>query len=149
MAIATVSVLNAPLITTKEVIDALRLTIPNSWNVPIYDDFPSDSDVVRYGVYVSDVHTVERSVNQLAVNYCGYIYNAVDQFSVTYISFQDDPYNIQLNAIIANLVTDEVDGVQLMDGYFQRTFTQDLVYGPTQAERHTWTFQMTRMEFNT
>lgn len=149
MATATYTVLNAPLITTVDVIDALRLTIPNSWNIPIYDEFPSDSDVVRYGVYVSDVHTVERSVNQLAVNYCGYIYNAVDQFNVTYISFQDDPYNVPLNAIIANLVTDEVAGVQLMDGYFQRTFTQDLTYGPTQAERHTWTFQMTRMEFNT
>ena len=97
MAIAQVTVLNAPLITTKEIIDVLRLTIPSKWNVPIYDDFPSDSDVVRYGVYVSDVHTVERSVNQLAITYCGYIYNAVDQFSVTYISFQDDPYNIPID----------------------------------------------------
>lgn len=140
--------LNAPLIDTQAIIDALFLTIPKSWNIPIFGDFPSDNEIVRYGIYVSDVHTVERSVNQLGVQYCGSIYNAVDSFNVTYISYQDDPYNTQVNAIIANLVTDSVDGVQLMDGYFERTFTQDLIYGP-QAERHVWTFQMKRLEFNT
>lgn len=141
--------LNAPLVTTNEIIEALRLTIPREWNIPIYDDFPSVADVVRYGIYVSDVHTVERTVNQLGVQYCSNIYNAVDQFSVTYISFQDDPYNIQVNAIIANLCTDQVDNIPLFDGYFSVTFDQDLVYGPTQAERHDWTFRLTRMEFNT
>lgn len=145
---ATYVPLNAPLITTENVIEALTLTIPKSYNIPIFGEFPSDNEIVRYGIYVSDVHTVERSVNQLGVQYCGSIYNAVDQFNVTYISYQDDPYGNQVNAIIANLVTDSVAGVQLMDGYFQRTFTQDLIYGP-QAERHVWTFQMTRLEFNT
>lgn len=141
--------LNAPLITTNEIIEALRLTIPTQWNIPIYDDFPSIADVVRYGVYVSDVHTVSRSVNELGVTYCSKIYNAVDQFGVTYISFQDDPYNIQVNAIIANLTVDQINGIPLFDGYFSVTFDQNLVYGPTQAERHDWTFQMTRLEFNT
>lgn len=140
--------LNAPLIETQEIIDALFLTIPKSWNIPIFGEFPSDNEIVRYGIYVSDVHTTERSVNQLGVQYCGSIYNAIDSFNVTYISYQDDPYNSQVNAIIANLVTDSVDGVQLMDGYFERTFNQDLIYGP-QAERHIWTFQMKRLEFNT
>jgi len=141
--------LNAPLVTTSEIIEALRLTIPQQWNIPIYDDFPSVSDVVRYGIYVSDVHTVSRSVNQLGVTYCSNMYNAVDQFGVTYISFQDDPYNIQVNSIIANLATDQINGRPLFDGYFSVTFEQNLVYGPTQAERHDWTFQMTRLEFNT
>ena len=141
--------LNAPLITTNEIIEALRLTIPTQWNIPIYDDFPSVADVVRYGIYVSDVHTVSRSVNQLGITYCSNMYNAVDQFGVTYISFQDDPYNIQVNAIIANLTVDQINGIPLFDGYFSVTFEQDLVYGPTQAERHDWTFQMTRLEFNT
>ncbi len=141
--------LNAPLVTTSEIIEALRLTIPQQWNIPIYDDFPSVVDVVRYGIYVSDVHTVSRSVNQLGVTYCSNMYNAVDQFGVTYISFQDDPYNIQVNSIIANLATDQINGRPLFDGYFSVTFEQNLVYGPTQAERHDWTFQMTRLEFNT
>lgn len=145
----TIVPLNAPLVTTNEIIEALRLTIPREWNIPIYDDFPSEADVVRFGVYVSDVHTVSRSVNKLGVTYCSNIYNAIDQFGVTYISFQDDPYNVQVNAIIANLATDQIDGVPLFDGYFSVTFEQNLVYGPTQAERHDWTFQLTRMEFNT
>lgn len=140
--------LNAPLITTEDVIEALRLTIPSEWNVPIYPEFPSDSDIVRYGIYVSDVHTIERSVHQLGIQYCASIYHAVDQFGVTYVSFQDDPHNVAVNAIIANLVTDEVAGRQLMEGYFQRTFSQTLFYGP-QAEKHTWLFNMTRLEFNT
>lgn len=141
--------LNAPLITTSDIIEALRLTIPTQWNIPIYDDFPSVSDVVRFGVYVSDVHTVSRTVNQLGVAYCSNMYNAVDQFGVTYISFQDDPYNVQVNAIIANLTTDRIGNRPLFDGYFSVTFEQSLVYGPTQAERHDWTFQLTRLEFNT
>ena len=145
---ATYIALNAPLITTSDITASLKLTVPTSWNVPIYDDFPSDTDIVRYGIYVSDVHTIERSVNQLGIQYCGAIYNAIDQFGVNYISFQDDPYNVQVNAIIANLVTVKIDGTALMDGYFSRTFSQNLVYG-TQAERHIWTFQMTRLEFNT
>lgn len=141
--------LNAPLITTSDIIEALRLTIPSDWNIPIYDDFPSVSDVVRYGIYVSDVHTVSRTINLQAVTYCGKVYNAVDQFGVTYISFQDDPHNVDVNAIIANLTVDEIAGVPLFDGYFNISFDQNLVYGPTQAERHDWTFQLTRLEFNT
>ena len=59
-------------------------------------------------------------------------------------------YNVAVNAIIANLVTSvKNDGVQLMDGYFERDFDQVRTYGPTQAEKHTWTFRMLRMEFNT
>lgn len=141
--------LNAPFVTTDEIVEALRLTIPQKWNIPIYPEWPSESEVVRYGIYVSDVHTVSRSVSKLGIQYCGSIYNAIDQFNVTYISFQDDPYNVDVNAIIANLATDQIDGVPLFDGYFSVTFEQDLVYGPTQAERHDWTFQLTRMEFNT
>ena len=147
MAVAVYTPLNAPLLTTTDLTAALRLTIPTSWNIPVYDDYPSDLDIVRFGVYVSDIHTVDRNPYKLGVTYGGDIYNAVDQFGVTYISFQDDPYNVQINAIIANLVTDEIDGIPLMDGYFQRDFSQELIYG-TQAERHNWTFKLTRLEFN-
>jgi hypothetical protein len=150
MAVTTVTVLNAPTINTQQIIDVLKRDIPKQWNIPIYDDFPSDSEVVRYGIYVSDVHTVSRNPHQLAVQYCGAIYHAFDEFNVTYISYQDDPYNLQVNAIIGNLVTAvKDDGVQLMDGYFERNFDQVRTYGPTQAEKHTWTFSLVRMEFNT
>lgn len=143
------TILNAPLVTTADIISVLQRNIPKTWAVPIYDDFPSDTDVVRYGVYVSDVHTVERNPHQLGIQYCATIYHAYDQFSIVYVSYQDDPHNIDLNAIIANLViayTD--DGQQLFDGYFERNFDQDLVYGPN-AEKHVWTFRLLRLEFNT
>lgn len=145
-----ITVLNAPLVTGEQIVEILLRDIPKAWNIPVYNDFPSDSDVVRYGIYVSDVHTVSRNPHQLGIQYCASIYHAFDEFNVTYISYQDDPYNVQVNAIIANLVTAiKDDGQQLFDGYFERDFDQVRTYGPTQAEKHTWTFSLLRMEFNT
>jgi len=144
------TIINAPTVTTQDIISVLKRDIPKRWNVPIYDDFPSEADVVRFGIYVSDVHTVERNPHQLGIQYCSAIYHAFDQFGITYISYQDDPHNLDVNAIIANLVIAiKDDGQQLFDGYFERDFDQVLTYGPTQAERHTWTFRLLRMEFNT
>jgi len=143
-------ILNAPTVNTTQIIDVLKRDIPRTWNVPIYDDFPSQDEKVRYGIYVSDVHTNSRNPHQLAIQYCGAIYHAFDVFDVTYISYQDDPYNLDVNAIIANLVTAlKDDGQQLMEGYFERNFNQVRTYGPTQAEKHVWTFELTRLEFNT
>ena len=150
MAVSTLLVPNAPLLNDIQISEVLRRDIPSAWNIPIYNDFPSESDKVRYGIYVSDVHTDHRNPHQLAVQYCGTIYHAYDEFMVTYISYQEDPYNNQVNAIIANLVVAiKDDGEQLMNGYFQRDFDQVRTYGPTQAEKHVWTFSLLRMEFNT
>jgi hypothetical protein len=144
------SVLNEPFVDGTEIINVLKRDIPKAWNIPVYDDYPSEADVVRYGVYVSDVHLDERNPHQLGIQYCATIYHAYDVFNITYISYQDDPYNLAINAIIANLVTAvKDDGKQLFDGYFERDFDQVRTYGPTQAERHTWTFRLLRMEFNT
>ena len=143
------SILNAPLVTTSDIIAVLQRDIPKAWNIPIYDDFPSDSDIVRYGIYVSDVHTIERNPHQLGVQYCGTIYHAYDSFKTVYVSFQDDQHNIDVNAIIANLViATKSNGQILFDGYFERNFDQELAYGP-QAEKHIWTFRLLRLEFNT
>ena len=78
MAVAVYTPLNAPLLTTTDLTAALRLTIPTSWNIPVYDDYPSDLDIVRFGVYVSDIHTVDRNPYKLGVTYGGDIYNADD-----------------------------------------------------------------------
>lgn len=146
----TINVLNQPTVTQEEIIAVIKRDLPKKWNIPVYEDFPSESEKVRYGVYVSDVHQDDRNPHQLAIQYCGAIYHAYDTFSVTYISYQEDPYNQPVNAIIANLVTAIKDnGQQLMDGYFERDFTQVRTYGPTQAERHDWTFRLLRLEFNT
>ena len=147
---STLAIPNAPYINEQQIIDVIKRDIPKQWNIPIFVDFPSNSEKVRYGIYVSDVHTNHRNPHKLAIQYCGTIYHAYDEFNITYISYQDDPYNVQVNAIIANLVTAlKDDGSQLFDGYFERNFNQVREYGPTQAEKHTWTFELTRMEFNT
>jgi hypothetical protein len=143
------TILNAPLVTTSDIISVLQRDIPKAWAIPIFDDFPSDSDVVRFGVYVSSVHTIERNPHQLGVQYCGTIYHAFDSFKIVYVSFQDDPHNVELNTIIANLViAAKSNGQILFDGYFERTFDQELTYG-TQAEKYIWTFRLLRLEFNT
>jgi hypothetical protein len=150
MALSTLLVPNAPTVTDTQIIDVLKRDIPKAYNIPIYQDFPSDNEKVRYGIYVSDVHTDHRNPHQLGIQYCGTIYHAYDEFMVTYISYQEDPYNVQVNAIIANLVVAiKDDGQQLFDGYFERDFDQVRTYGPTQAEKHVWTFSLLRLEFNT
>jgi hypothetical protein len=141
---------NEPYVNDEQIIEVLKRDIPKEWNIPIYDEFPSDTEVVRYGIYVSDVHLDERNPHQLGIQYCATIYHAYDTFSITYVSYQDDPYNRAVNAIIGNFVTAVKDnGEQLFDGYFERNFDQVRTYGPTQAEKHTWTFRLLRMEFNT
>jgi hypothetical protein len=143
-------VLNQPYTTQDQIIAVVRRDIPTAWNIPVFEDFPSQTEKVRYGVYVSDVHQDDRNPHQLGVQYGGSIYHAYDTFSVSYISYQEDPYNQSVNAIIANLVIAlKDDGQQLFDGYFERNFTQVRTYGPTQAERHDWTFRVLRLEFNT
>lgn len=146
----TITVMNSPLVNETQIIDILKRDIPKEWNIPIYQDYPSENDKVRYGIYVSDVHTNHRSVHQLGIQYCGTIYHAHDEFQITYISYQDDQYNNSINNIIASLVTAiKNDGQQLFDGYFSRIFDQVRLYGPTQAEKHIWTFELLRLEFNT
>jgi len=149
MAIATYTPLNAPTVSQIEIIEALKLEVPKSWNVPVYDEFPSDVAQVRYGLYVSNLWTDARTVNQLGIQYCGAIYNANDTFTVNYVSFQNDPHENDVANIVNNLVTLQVDGVALFDGYFERTLDHNLEYGPTRAAIHTWTFSLTRLEFNT
>jgi hypothetical protein len=149
MATTTYIPLSTPFVSQQEIIDALRVTIPSKWNIPIYDEYPSDVEAVRFGLYVSNVIASERNVYQLGIQYCGSIYNVVDTVTIVYVSFQKDPYENSVNDIISDLPTLEVDGLQLCEGYFSRTYSHELSYGPTRAAIHTWTFQLTRMNFNT
>jgi hypothetical protein len=146
----TLNALTGPFVTREQILEVLRRDIVNVVDVPIYDEFPSDSSKVRYGLYVSAPDTVSRSVNQLAVQYCGYIYEEVDEFDVLFVSFQEDPLAPTVNAIVRNILTSvKDDGTQLFDGYFSRTFDQTFEYGPTRAEIYTWIFSLTRLDFNT
>lgn len=138
----------SPLITQAQIVDAiLQILNDNNIAIEVFDDFPSDDDVVRNGIYVSDIHTVERIPYKLAVNIGGNLYIATDQLKIVYVSYQDDQYNTTVNSYISGLVSYIMDGetVQLMDGYHERDFGQELYYG-VQSEKHTWTFQLKRLE---
>ena len=143
-----VSQRNDPYITQKEVTKMLQFYIPKSWNVPIFTEFASDTDIVRYGLYVSNIVTVNRVPNQLGVTTGSSIYNATDTFYIAYISFQQDPNVNRVRDMVNNLVTENYPGtdVPFLNGYFQRDYAEDLNYG-TQRERYTWTFELTRLEF--
>lgn len=139
---------NDPYITQAQVTKMLQFYIPKSWNVPIFTEFASDTDIVRYGLYVSNIVTVNRIPNQLGVTTGSNIYNATDTFYIAYISFQTDPNINKVRDMVNNLVTDNYPGTQVpfLDGYFERNYAEDLNYG-TQRERYTWTFELTRLEF--
>lgn len=144
---------NDPYITGAEVFKMVRSMIPKSWNVPVFSntDFASDTDIVRYGIYISDIVTTDRSPNGtvgLGVTNGSNVYNATDEFYIAYISFQQDPNLGRVRDMINNLVTANYPGTDIpfMNGYFQRDYAEVLNYG-TQRERYTWAFKLTRLEF--
>lgn len=140
---------NNQYITQGEIIDALKLQIKQlKLTVPVYDEFPSDSNIVRYGLYVSDLFVGDRSPYQLALNLGGNIYIAIDEFTVTYVSFQKDPNRALIRKLVDDLVTyeDPKTELEMMNGYFERDYVQSLDYGP-QLQKYTWTFRLKRLEF--
>ena len=141
---------NDPYITSDEVFRMLRFYIPKSWDVPVFSntDFASDTDIVRYGIYISDIVTTSRTPNQLGLTTGSNIYNAVDEFYISYVSFQQDPNISRVRDMVNNLVTDNYPGtkVPFMNGYFQRNYAEILNYG-TQRQKYSWTFSLTRLEF--
>ena len=139
---------NDPYITGDEVLKMLQFYIPKNWNVPIFTEFASDTDIVRYGIYVSSIVTTNRTPNQLGLTNGSNIYNATDEFYIAYISFQTDPNLNRVRDMVNNLVTENYPGtdVPFMNGYFERDYGEVLNYG-TQRERYTWAFKLTRLEF--
>jgi len=141
---------NDPYITGAEVYNMVKYYIPKTWDVPVFSntDFASDTDIVRYGIYISDIVTTNRVPNQLGVTTGSNIYNATDEFYIAYISFQQDPNIARVRDMINNLVTDNYPSTNIpfMNGYFDRSYAEVLNYG-TQRQRYTWAFKLTRLEF--
>jgi hypothetical protein len=105
--------------------------------------YPSDEDTIAYGLYVDDVTTNSRNVNQLAIQNCGTMYDAVDQFNILYISFQNDPLSLAIQDAIEDLAAN----VNFFDGYTSVQFDRAVTIG-NRSEIHTYTFDLTRLEFN-
>lgn len=134
-----------PLIDKEDVINSLANTIPvTTPRIEISDQYPSDTDMIRYGVFVDDVHTVDKTPYQLGVQYCGSIYTVTDELSVLYVGYQDD----QQTANITNAIQNLSSNLTLMNGYHEMSFTQDMEI-TNRAEKHTYTFTLRRLEFLT
>jgi hypothetical protein len=135
---------NVPLIVKQNVIDYLKVVTDTL--VPIVEVsgiYPAADDIVPYGVYVDDVSTISREVNQLGVTRCGSIYTMTDQFNILFVSVQDDPKWIFIEKRIQDMSADAA----FFDGYFEVTFTQNVVIG-NRSEKRTYVFNLKRLNFN-
>ena len=135
---------NVPLIVKQNIIDYLKVVTDTL--VPIVEVsgvYPSADDIAPYGVYVDDVSTISREVYQLGTQPCGSIYTMTDQFNILFVSIQDDPKWIYVEERIQDMSADS----QFFNGYFEVTFTQDIVIG-NRSEKRTYTFNLKRLNFN-
>ena len=136
--------MSRPLVDKAQVVAYLRAVA--KLQVPIIEvsaTYPSEDDNIAYGLYVDDVTNNARTVNQLAIQYCGSMYNADDQFNILYISFQNDPQSI----VIQDAIEDLAGNVNFFDGYTSVEMSRDVTIG-NRSEIHTYTFDLSRLEFN-
>ena len=136
--------MSRPLVDKAQVVEYLRAVA--KLQTPIIEvsgTYPSEDDNIAYGLYVDDVTNNARSINQLAIQNCGSMYNADDQFNILYISFQNDPQSI----VIQDAIEDLAGNVNFFDGYTSVEMDREVTIG-NRSEIHTYTFDLTRLEFN-
>jgi len=133
-----------PLVDKAQVVAYLRAVA--KLQTPIIEvsaTYPSEDDNIAYGLYVDDVTNNARTINQLAIQNCGSMYDAEDQFNILYISFQNDPQSL----VIQDAIEDLAANVNFFDGYTSVEFDREVTIGD-RSEIHTYTFDLTRLEFN-
>ena len=111
--------------------------------IEVSANYPSEDSTIAYGIYVDDVTENSRTVNQLAVQQCGTMYDAVDEFNILYISYQNDPQG----PVLLNAINNLAANVNFFDGYTSVEYNRDVTIG-NRSEIHTYTFNLTRLEFN-
>jgi hypothetical protein len=136
---------NRPLVTKDQIVAYLRLTC-NELNpiVEVSDIYPSNDEVVAYGVYVGDVDYESREPYQLGIQKSGSIYIASDTIDIMYVSYQNDNQRELVEDRIYDLASDS----GFFDGYHEVTFTEDTVLGNSKSRRTTFTFNLNRLNFN-
>jgi len=133
-----------PYITKEQIMDYMKVVCDELTPiVEVNGIYPSADDVVPFGVYVRDCHPISREVNQLGTTVCGSIYTVTDQFEILYISFQNDPQSLVVLGRVNDLAADS----SFFDGYYEVTFGKTEVLG-NRSEKHTYTFNLKRMDFN-
>jgi hypothetical protein len=135
---------NLPLVNKTEIVTYLREVA--KIQTPIIEvaaNYPSEDSTIAYGLYVDDVTENSRSVLQLGVQSCASMYNAVDEFNILYISYQNDPQA----PVILNAINNLAANVNFFDGYTSVEYDRNVTIG-NKSEIHTYTFNLTRLEFN-
>lgn len=133
-----------PRVTKEEIIAYMKATCDLlSPIVEVNGIYPSADDVVPFGVYVRDCHPVSREVNQNGITNCGQIFTVTDEFEILYVSFQNDPQS----PVVLGTINDLAANRLFFDGYIDITFTKTEVLG-NRSEKHTYTFNLTRLDFN-
>jgi hypothetical protein len=66
-----------------------------------------------------------------------------DQFQILFVSVQNDPKWIFIEERIQDMSADAA----FFNGYYEVTFTQDIVIG-NRSEKRTYTFDLKRLNFN-
>ena len=135
---------NIPLITKADIaayIDVVARELEPI--VEVSTIYPRTDDIIPYGIYIDDVSTISREVNQLGISTCGSIYNMTDQFMILFVSIQDDPNWPVLEERIQSMSAN----TQFFNGYYEVTFNQTVVVG-NRSEKRTYTFDLKRLNFN-
>ena len=136
--------MSRPLVDKAQIVTYLRAVARQQTPiVEVSATYPSEDDNIAYGLYVDDVTNNSRTVNQLAIQKCGAMYDAVDQFNILYISFQNDPQAL----VIQDAIEDLAGNVNFFDGYTSVEFDRVVTIG-NRSEIHTYTFDLTRLDFN-
>lgn len=136
--------MSRPLVDKAKIVTYLRAVARQQTPiVEVSATYPSEDDNIAYGLYVDDVTNNSRTVNQLAIQKCGAMYDAVDQFNILYISFQNDPQAL----VIQDAIEDLAGNVNFFDGYTSVEFDREVTIG-NRSEIHTYTFDLTRLDFN-
>ena len=135
--------MSLPLVDQKKIVDYLVLRMPQDPIIEVNSNYPTSDAQASYGVYVTNVYTRAREVNQLGVKYGASMYTCSDEFKILYVSYHQDPQSQQVEDVIAELARD----TNFFDGYFQVTYQRVTVFGQ-RSEKYTYTFDIKRLEFN-
>ena len=133
-----------PLVNKAEIVTYLKAVAKlQTPIIEVSSVYPSADDTVAYGLYVEDTNTSSRTVNQLAVQNCGSMYDVVDQFSIMFISYQNDKQAL----VILDEINKLAGNTTIFDGYLSVEYDRSVTIG-NRSEIHIYTFNLTRLEFN-
>jgi hypothetical protein len=130
----------AALLSSEQVVTYIKNLVGD---IEVFDEFPSDPEQVRSGIYVNDPAPAEREPYRLGIQTGSSIYTVTDAMRILLISFQGDNRRDQCETAISGIVANTA----LMSGYHERDYTMEQQY-INRAEYRTYDFSLKRIEIN-